>query len=384
MTPGARVAAAMACLDQILAGQPAEQVLTSWGRQNRFAGSKDRASIRDHVYAALRRKRSAAHVGGAMTGRGLMIGSLLLDGIDVTTLLTAEGHAPAVLASDEGQGDLSAASNAIRSDLPDWIFEHLHAERPDNVCAIGKTLRQRAPVFLRVNSLRGDLAQAQASLLADGVETRPHPDVKTALEVIGNAQKISQSSAYTSGLVELQDAASQAALARLPLAVGARVLDYCAGGGGKALGIAARTQAPVWAHDVDARRMQDIPARAKRAGADIRVTPKLDKAGLFDLVFVDAPCSGSGTWRRTPDAKWKLTPDALTRLTHLQDEIIGKAEAFVAPDGVLAYATCSIFAAENQDHLPALVARGWQLDEELRLDPSPLGDGFYLALLTRR
>lgn len=383
MTPGARVAAAIICLDQILTGQAAEQVLTAWGRQNRFAGSKDRAAIRDHVYSALRRKRSAAHLGGAMTGRGLMIGHLLLDGIDPAGLFTGEGHAPAALIAGEGEGDLSQAHHAIRADLPDWIFDLLQAERAEGICAIGKALRQRAPVFLRVNTGKTDLAKAQASLAADGIETRLHDNVKTALEVTQNAQKISQSSAYAEGLVELQDAASQAAIARLPLTKGARVLDYCAGGGGKALGIAAHTQAAVFAHDVDARRMGDIPARAKRAGADIRVTPKLDKAGLFDLVFVDAPCSGSGTWRRTPDAKWKLTPDGLTRLRDLQDEIIRKAETFVAPGGVLAYATCSIFADENQNHLPALVARGWKVDDELRLDPSPLGDGFYLALLTR-
>ena len=383
MTPGARVAAAIACLDQILAGQPAEQVLTTWGRMNRFAGSKDRAAIRDHVYGALRRKRSAAHVGGAMTGRGLMIGALQMDGAELSALFNGEGHAPAGLDGIEGQGDLTTADPAARADLPDWLFTLLSVERGDDALAIGQALRSRAPVWLRVNTLRATREKAAQALADDGIETGVHPTLDTALEVTGNAQKVSQSAPYLSGMVELQDAASQGAISRLPLRNGMKVLDYCAGGGGKALAIAAGTRAPVWAHDADPRRMGDIPARAKRAGADIRVTPDLRKAGQFDLVFVDAPCSGSGTWRRTPDAKWKLTADSLSRVVRLQDEIITKAEAFVAPGGVLAYATCSILADENQNHLPALLARGWRLEDEMRLDPSVHGDGFYLAILSR-
>jgi 16S rRNA (cytosine967-C5)-methyltransferase len=160
------------------------------------------------------------------------------------------------------------------------------------------------------------------------------------------------------------------------------VLDYCAGGGGKALALAARGAA-VTAHDADPGRMRDLPARAARAGA--RVEIEAAPAGAFDLVLCDAPCSGSGTWRRAPEAKWRLTPERLAALTELQAQILDQAAPLVAPGGALAYATCSLLEAENGAQTADFLARhpGWQLENERRLTPLEGGDGFYLALLRR-
>ncbi len=384
MTPGARVQAAIDCLDRILAGAPAEQVLTGWARASRFAGSGDRAAVRDHVYAALRRRRSSGWIGGGGGARAVMIGSLTQDGADLAALFSGQGHAPAPLTAGEGQGDLALAPSAVAADLPDWLWQMLVADHGPQAADIAAALRHRAPVWLRASLARGTRDRAAAALAEEGIATRPHPEVQTALEVTGNAGKIQSSAAFARGLVEIQDASSQAAVLRLPLAAGQRVLDYCAGGGGKALAIAALTRGAVTAHDADPRRMADLPARAARAGARIAIDRA--PAGPFDLVLADAPCSGSGTWRRSPDAKWRLTPEGLGDLVALQDAILGRAAALVAPGGYLAYATCSVLAAENDGRINAFLASypGWQVQDQMQRLPDAGGDGFYLAVLRRR
>jgi 16S rRNA (cytosine967-C5)-methyltransferase len=183
----------------------------------------------------------------------------------------------------------------------------------------------------------------------------------------------------------LQDAASQRAVLALPLAEGDRVLDYCAGGGGKTLAMGARAGLRLVAHDADPGRMADLPARAARAGLRVRLaaTDELPGLGPFDLVLVDAPCSGSGTWRRAPEAKWRLTPEALAALTRRQDAILAAAAALVRPGGHLAYATCSVLSEENGDRIAAFCAGhpGWQVAGGLELLPGPLQDGFYLRFM---
>jgi 16S rRNA (cytosine967-C5)-methyltransferase len=249
--------------------------------------------------------------------------------------------------------------------------------------AIAEALRHRAPVFLRVNTARCALSDAQAALAAEGIETVPHPLSPTALQVTGGARKVAGSAAYADGMVELQDAASQAVVDALPLADGQRVLDYCAGGGGKTLAMAARARLKLFAHDADPRRMRDLPARAKRAGA--RVTLTEAPQGPFDLVLADAPCSGSGSWRRAPEGKWLLTPERLEAVIAVQAQILDRITALVGPGGVLAYATCSLLRAENEAQIAAFQARspGWSLTSLRRLTPLDGGDGFFVAVLRR-
>ena len=387
MTPAARIAAAIEILDAWLAGPPAEKLLTTWGRTHRFAGSKDRAAIRDHVWQAIRCRRSFAALGGAETGRGLMIGALRAEDIDPRTLFTGEGHAPSWLSSSEGQGpDLAALPENLRLDCPDWLAPELRASLDADFSSVMAALRQRAPVVLRTNLVQTTPDEARAALAAEGIETRPHPLASTALEVTAGARRVQTSAAYRAGLVELQDAASQAVVEALDVAPDMRVLDYCAGGGGKTLALAA-LGANVVAHDVDPRRMRDLPARAKRAGvrAQILTTEAVAGAAPFDLVFADAPCSGSGAWRRSPEGKWRLTPERLDELLALQANILDEIAEYVAPGGRLAYATCSLLEAENAAQVAGFLDRhpGWRRDFERRFTPLDGGDGFYVALLTR-
>lgn len=381
MTPAARLSAAIEILDRVLAGAPAEQVLTNWARASRFAGSGDRHAVRDLVYDALRCRRSFAALGGAETGRGLILGGLRSAGVDPETLFTGEGHAPAPLSSaDIGQAPTGFAA----LDIPDWLASQMQQDLGDAFKTVAEALRHRAPVFLRANLARGSRDSARAALAEAGIEAEPHPLSPTALLVTAGARRVSASDPYTGGLVELQDAASQAVVDALPLADGMRVLDYCAGGGGKSLAMAARARVKLLAHDSDPRRMRDLPARAKRAGVKVEVLPGAP-SGLFDLVLADAPCSGSGSWRRAPEGKWALTPQRLQDLRNIQSEILDKASALVQPRGWFAYATCSLLNAENRDQIDAFLARTgkWSLQRELRLTPIDGADGFYLALLQR-
>lgn len=380
MTPGARLSAAIAVLDRVLAGEPAEKALTNWGRASRFAGSGDRAAVRDVVYDALRRRRSAAVLGGGLTGRGLVLGLVRAAGQEA--LFSGDGHAPAPPEpADEGR----EPSAEERLDVPDWLVPELRDSLGAAFERVAEALRSRAPVFLRVNLGKTDLQGAVAALAAEGIVARPHPLAATALDVVENARKVGASEAYRSGLVELQDAASQAVVEALPLGDGMAVLDHCAGGGGKTLAMAARARLKIHAHDANPRRMADLPDRAKRAGVKVGLTDRPEAEAPYDLVLVDAPCSGSGSWRRDPEGKWRLTPEGLAATEATQAAILDRVAALVQAGGWLAYATCSLLERENGGQVRAFLTRtsGWRMGRELRLTPLQGGDGFYLALLQR-
>ncbi|WP_136443640.1 RsmB/NOP family class I SAM-dependent RNA methyltransferase [Pacificoceanicola onchidii] len=381
MQPAARVQTAIEIIDQITAGMAAERALTNWARGARYAGSKDRAAVRDIVFDVLRRWRSSAALGGGETGRARVLGLLRGQGADPEALFIGGRHGPEPLTDDE-QGRAPEGFEAW--DLPDWLAERfsesLGAQAPDTAQA----LRDRAEVFLRVNRLKADLPQAQAALSEAGIETEPHPLAPDALRVISGARAVARSAAYEQGLVELQDVASQAVVDMLPLERGMSVLDYCAGGGGKTLAMAAKCpECEIMAHDADPRRMADLPNRAERAGVKVR-TIKAPK-GRFDLVLADAPCSGSGAWRRSPEGKWRLTEDALTDLTHTQAEILKTCAGLTAQGGVLAYATCSVLHEENMGQVARFLDEnpGWKTLASRQFLPSDGGDGFFIVCLQR-
>lgn len=386
MTPGARVAAAISVIDTICGGVAAERALTNWARGARYAGSKDRAAVRDHVFDVLRRWRSCAALGGGVDGRALLIGLLRGQDIDPEGFFTGEGHAPPPLSDAERvAGRLPRADEA--RDLPDWLWPRFQVALGDEATQAVEILRHRAPVTLRVNARRMTRAEAQAALAREGIVSDPVERVQFALQVSDGERKISESSLYRNGGVEVQDASSQAAMETLDLPSGARVLDYCAGGGGKILALAARVQGVWFAHDVSARRMSDLPARAARAAADIRLCETHDLQGLapFDAVLCDVPCSGSGTWRRGPQSKWDLTPEGLVELSDLQTEIVAQASALVAPGGKLIYCTCSVLNEENETVMDRFSREFpvWQRMTSRRWPINKTGDGFFLAQLFR-
>ena len=201
------------------------------------------------------------------------------------------------------------------------------------------------------------------------------------------ARKIKTSQAYEAGLVELQDASSQASITVLPRETAGPVLDYCAGGGGKTLALAAWLKQPIFAFDSAGERMRDLPIRAARAQADVVLLdqPPFADGPAQNLVFCDMPCSGSGVWRRDPSGKWTLTAARLRDLQNLQSEILGQASALVASGGMLLYATCSVLKRENSDQIESFIAGNpsWSCLNSKQFFPSNQGDGFYYAVLQK-
>ena len=388
VTPDARVQAAIEVIDTWQGGgEGLDRVLTRWGRTHRFAGSADRHAIADLVYDAVRRLRSSAWVAGAdgaATGRDAIRGSLIQDGIDPDTVFGAGQYGPSSLSEAESSVSrrLADAPRAVRLDYPDWLNSDLSG-LPEGILALQV---RRAPLFLRANLLKTDRAAAAAALREDGIETADVRAVPTALKVTSNPRAVRRSRAYLDGLVEVQDAASQAVADLAAARPGETVLDLCAGGGGKTLALAAamKNEGRLLAYDNDPERLADLPARAARAGASVTVLSKPDLhalRGICDVVLVDAPCSGSGVWRRNPDAKWRLTKTDLQRYCTTQEQLLDQATEFARPGGRLLYATCSLFARENERQVEEFLERhsGWYAASVRRFLPGDDGDGLFAA-----
>lgn len=428
MRPGGRLAAAIEVLSDFDGRRvPLKTCLQDWARGARYAGSGDRAWISGLCLDALRRRRSLAATMGDGAPRAAALGALRwLWRWEIDQIAEAAGeepHGPGALSDTERAVLDGALSNEI--DAPDWLVPSL--ERVFGVDAAEETaaLSARAPVDLRVNHLKADEERALKSLAALGAA--PSGVLRQAVRIPAPAPEakapaLEASPAYARGWVEVQDLASQIAALAAGDVAGKQVLDYCAGGGGKTLALAAQMEnsGQVFAWDADARRLAPIFERLRRAGVrNVQVRSPAENADLSDLkgrmdvVFIDAPCTGTGTWRRKPDAKWRLTEDQLRRRTAEQDAILGEAADFVKPGGVLVYATCSVLAEENEDRLDVFLTARPEFSIEpavplvtdiaalsggaadrlaacatetgaLRLTPRRIGaDGFFVARLCR-
>lgn len=369
MRDAARVKAAIDILDARMAlpkedAAALSRVIADWGRRHRFAGSKDRRAIADIVFDAVRRRTSSAASMGSESGRALALAALVRSGssVDETAALCVGGdRAPDPISADErarlsaiAAGRVAVGSNLwARCDWPEWLWpDLLRGRSEDEAVADASAVAQRGAADLRVNSRRGSVSATIEALREDGVTAGPTPlspvGVRCAVPPVH-----SKLSAYCGGLVEPQDAASQAVALLAAAATaqfGPRVLDACCGGGGKALAIGASSpDLRVDAFDVDPRRTVDLSARTARLGVDVRLLRQRPDAGAYDVVLVDAPCSGSGSWGRAPDAKWALTADRLRALRAAQCEAIALGASALRPGGALIYATCSLLACENED-----------------------------------
>ncbi len=389
MTPAARYAAAIAVLDQILAGDPAEKALLAWSRSSRFAGSKDRAAVRDHVFNVLRNKRSFGRYGGAETGRALVVGLLRQAGVDVESVFCGEGYAPLKLSAKERATFEIPVSltDAERANLPDDVWSLWLDSLEGQALECAMAANQRGPITLRVNLKKSSQAAVIAGLSSQGIAAEPHPNCPTAVLVTRGERRLATTGEYLSGHFEFQDASSQLAMQSLKLSKVARVLDYCAGGGGKSLALWDMFEAKLTAHDAEPERMKDLGPRADRAGAEVlraRTEADLSNEG-YKVVLVDAPCSGSGTWRRTPDQKWRMTLEEIKDFSDRQFDILMQAATFVEAEGTLVYATCSVFRQENEEVVARFMNASsmFKLHAQNRFDITEHQDGFFLAQLKR-
>ena len=386
MTPGAHIAAAIEVLDQILAGKNAEVSLIKWGRSNRFAGSGDRYAIRDIVYDALRQKNSLTKRSKNISGRSWIIALLKKREVDLDEYFGATRYSPPKIKKWELEL-LPIENESDLYDIPDWLWPKWKASLGIKAIEVAGTLKERANIFLRVNIIKGTREDAIQALEKDGIISKFHPTVSTALIVNKGTRKIKNSEAYNIGLVELQDASSQASVLKLNIDQNGPILDFCAGGGGKSLALSAYLNKPIFAYDANFERMKDLPNRARRSGANIRVIKSNDlKKSHYGLVFCDVPCSGSGSWRRDPEGKWSLTLQDYERLLSLQENILATASQLVKTNGNLVYATCSILKDENKAQIQKFLENenDWVFQKEKFSIPSELGDGFYFSILKRK
>ena len=385
MTPAARVQGAIEVLDAVLAaarrgGTSADRIIADWFKARRYMGSGDRRAVRELAYGAMR-------ICGEMpeTGRAAVLLLAERDPV-LLTLFDGSTHAPAPLVSGEAVAEAGLA--------PRWLELLLASSGIAGKDAAA--LLDRAPLDVRINALKGDapeLPLAGEPCAAPGALRYPH------------GTQVEQWDAYRAGQIEVQDAGSQLACLAVAASAGETVIDLCAGAGGKTLALAAAMEGKgrLIACDTDRGRLSRLPPRAARAGALFVETRLLnpgrelevlsDLAAQADAVLIDAPCSGTGTWRRNPEGRWRLTPAELERLTLLQARLLDLGAGLVKPGGRLIYVTCSLLDAEGRDQAAAFLARrpGWRAQMPhlpagaprgagLRLEPARDGtDGFFVA-----
>lgn len=382
MTPAARLSAAIGIIDDILAQKrPITNALKDWGNANRYAGSGDRNAVGNLVHDSLRVKASAAWAMGVRgeeeNPRAILLGMLrLLRGMSaeaISALCNGDRFAPAPLSDAERAAletvDLSDAPAWVLGDYADWLDASFITAFGEDRVAETRAMAARAPVDLRVNPLK--IIRLKALEAIGHLNPEPTPLSPLGLRITANAEgrvpHVQSEPAFLKGAIEVQDEGSQLVSLLAGAEPGMQVLDLCAGGGGKTLALAAEmnNKGQIFATDSDQRRLAPIHDRLTRAGVrNVQVrTPKLgvmpldDLVGLMDLVLVDAPCTGTGTWRRHPDAKWRMRPTSLELRTGEQRAVLDHAAGFVKPGGRLVYITCSLLDEENGAQVAAFIER---------------------------
>jgi 16S rRNA (cytosine967-C5)-methyltransferase len=429
MIPAARVAAAFEVLADVdTRRRPAADAMKDWGLSHRFAGSGDRAAISSLVFDALRRKSSSAWLMQESSPRAEVLGMLKqtrgLDVEAISALCSGKGHAPDQLSGFElerlAAADLSGAPPHVIGDFPEWLTPYFESTFGTDAAEEGRALAERAPVDLRVNLLKTTRDKSLAALSHLSPQPTPFSPVGLRIPIRpdGRGPALGAEPAYVKGHVEVQDEGSQIAALLAEAKPGLQVLDLCAGAGGKTLAMAAAmdNRGQIYATDTDGRRLAPIFARLERSGArNVQVRAPRGEAdvlgdleGRCDLVVIDAPCTGSGAWRRNPDAKWRIRPSALEQRIKDQDQALENAMRFVKAGGRIVYVTCSVLRPENEDRiaaflgahdnvlpvdasaqarsagLPALLSHASPFGPGFRLSPRTTGtDGFYVATLAR-
>ncbi len=414
MTPAARIQAVIEILEALTATQkPADRFLRDWFRARRYAGSKDRAAVSERVFQVLRHRASLAWRMQNESPRAIAIASLLREGETnetIAALFDGKGYGPQPLTDSEHAAIAAPERNDppanVRGEFPAFLEPELTRAFGTALIKETKAFADRASVDLRVNTLKAERDDVLAQLITEGIAAEPAPYAPHAIRIEGHATaNLGRHALHESGAFEFQDEAAQIAALLCNARPNTRVLDLAAGAGGKSLALAAEMQnhGEIVACDIRPAALEELHDRAKRAGATIIRTHIGDPPkGEFDLVLVDAPCSGSGTWRRQPELKWRLTSERLLELARTQDMLLAQAAQRVRPGGLLVYATCSILPLENEDRIaeflkttegfsPVPALNRWRgdkvppgLGETFRASPAKTGtDGFFAAILKR-
>ena len=392
MQPAARIQSLIELVEEIEAAietgtTPVDVLVGNYFRARRYAGSKDRRYITQAAYSILRQRVSLLwYLNKTKTERSarpIVIAYLALNDLDALSLFAEEGaYAPdsltdieiAFVAAVQAQ-DIADVPLAAQHNIPDWAIAGFEARYGDTWPKAALALNQQATVDLRINSLKSKSA-ARESFHGKTVPLENTPFSPMGLRSLKNVA-LGGIDDFKRGLLEVQDEAAQIASLLVGAEPGMQVADFCAGAGGKSLTIAAQMEnkGQIYAFDISAKRLDSCKKRAQRSGArNIQVSqlPKEGEkreaklaslAGLCDRVFVDAPCSGSGTWRRSPDQRWRQNTSGISKLTKIQLELLNEASGLVRKGGRLIYMTCSVFPAENEEIVTRFLkdSVGWKL-----------------------
>ncbi len=411
MTPAARIQAAIDILTELgKTDQPADRLIRDFFRARRYAGSKDRAAITERVYDVLRHRQSFAWRMGGESARALVLASVVEEGGDPDLLFTGSTFAPKALDEDEERKVRHKPAGEpplhVVGEFPPFLESELKRAFGDGLLRELAALSERAPVDLRANTLKASRDEVLGALRGQGFEAQPAPHAPGGLRLPSGSAGLDRTAAFANGWFEVQDEAAQIAALLAGAKPGMRVLDLAAGAGGKTLALAAvmHNEGEIVACDPRISALKQLKLRAARAGVTC-VQIEKEPQGAFDLVFLDAPCSGSGTWRRQPELRWKIGPKILAERIAAQDALLDQAARLVKPGGRLVYATCSILPPENQERVAAFRERhpgfsvlradaAWRestgaepppgVSEFFTASPYATGtDGFFAALLVR-
>ncbi len=439
MTPGARIQAALEILDEIHSqNEPTDRIIDKYFQKRRFAGSGDRRTIQERVYAVLRHRARldwwVERTGSVVEPgpRPRLIAELALEDKSspeaTKELFSGATHCPAALSPQEEElahnlygRPLTHADmpSPVKMEYPDWMDHSLSTLWPKTLEKELSALNQQAPVDLRNNMLKTTPEQALKALQSEYVEAEPTPLSPIGLRLTGKT-RLAGTSVYKKGWIEVQDEGSQLIALLCGARPGMSVAEFCAGAGGKALALAAtmarggQIEGNLWATDISSYRLERMIPRLQRAGAE-HVRTKVvaarnddwvqENAATFDRVLVDVPCTGTGAWRHDPNAKWRFTPDDLDDLIAQQQRILDMAKTLVKPGGRLIYATCSLLQEENEQQLAWFLEnnadfQALPIDQvwsetvggpapptgpSLRLSPASTGtDGFFCAVMERK
>ncbi len=438
MTPGARIQAAIELLGAIWSGGEApDRIADEYFRKRRYAGSGDRRAIHEMIYRVLRHRARLdwwiGRTGASLKpdARSRIVAELALEDKSspeaTAAMFSGARHCPEPLSTDEAALATALYGRPLTHDdmprsvtleYPDWMDRSFGQMWPETLPREMSALNQQAPVDLRVNMLRSTREEARDSLASEFVDAEPTPLSPIGLRLHGRP-RLAGTSAYKKGWVEVQDEGSQLISLLTGAGPGMRVVDFCAGGGGKALALAAgmavdgAVQGEIWACDISGYRLERMAPRINRAGAHAIQTRVVaaknepwvaENAATMDRVLADVPCTGTGAWRRDPDARWRFSPADLDDLLGVQQRILGMAQELVRPGGRLVYATCSLLQEENERQVAWFLEnhpgfRPLPIDEvwaetvggpppppgpSLRLSPASTGtDGFFCAVMER-
>ena len=400
MRRDSRASAAIFILDEFLAGQNLNAILSRWAKSNRYAGSSDREAIRNIVFDILRVKKTFTFIlrkeKQLTNGRALVFLYAVLHSMPLNDIFTGQKYGPDKLNVYEKEFFEIAKKNNDRGfelvdNIPDFLIAEFKRSLRSKFNNVMRLLEKRAPVSIRVNTLKSDMSSILEVLSLEGIEGKISQKVRYGIEIVGNPRRLTQIQIFKDGYFEVQDLHSQKIIEGLPINEDTNILDYCAGAGGKILGIACllKGNGRFFVHDIDKNKLIEADLRAERAGIKLK---RFNSDNMqmhhnsFEYILADVPCSGSGAWRRNPQQKWRITPDSLKEILNRQITILNEVKDLVKKSGFLFYITCSFLKIENEDVVDKFLIqnKNFSLSNKKNIFIDAHGDGFFCAALQKK